>query len=177
MVRRFQTEFDRGNDVYIFGLKWDDTELEEGKISADISVTHHLREEDRTDTHELQVSLSSEGDGDSDAPVLSVDYTHNGKTEHEPIMRFDEVYIVDQVLEKIPAHFFGGGDPITGCLIRSGLSVTIGQLIDCRNNTAEVRPWIMKRMYALGSCLKHSFPGMCIKLAYKTAKCIFKGGL
>jgi len=46
-----------------------------------------------------------------------------------------EYFHESEILDRIPGIVFGG-DPILGCLVRSGLSTSVGQIISYKNETA-----------------------------------------
>jgi len=90
--------------------------------------------------------------------------------------RLQSPHLIDaeQVLDWIPAWCFTG-DPITGCLVRAGLSALIGQTLDCKKSTAEL-PWFKPRMKALGQCMVHHIPDMGVTAAARAARCVMRFG-
>lgn len=81
---------------------------------------------------------------------------------------------VDQVLDWIPAWAYTG-EPIIGCMVRSGLSALVGELIGCRRSTSEL-PWYAPRMKALGRCMLEHVPEMTKTAGLRAAKCIWRFG-
>ena len=80
----------------------------------------------------------------------------------------------EQVIDAIPAWVFTG-DPILGCLVRSGLSAIVGQTIQCKKSSADSH-WYWPRMQALGRCMLLHVPEMTGTAAIRSAKCVFRFG-
>jgi hypothetical protein len=80
-----------------------------------------------------------------------------------------------QIIDRIPAWLYGGGDLLTGCLLRAGLSSVIGQVIRCKNATRDF-DWYRPRIRAIGGCLKANFGRVVSRTALRAAKCILTAG-
>ena len=81
---------------------------------------------------------------------------------------------VGQAIEKVHASFIAV-DPVTGCLIRAGLSTSVGQIIKCKDETTTVE-WTADRVRAIGGCLRENIPNMLLRAAFRAAACVFKAG-
>jgi len=181
MNKHFQTKFAGDSNSYSFGLEWDDSKFEEGEIEYTISIKRESLLAEGKEIYQVKVSLKRDennSDDDPSPPRLIVDYLKNTEFVKELVnIRFDEDFVSEKVVEEaiksISESLWG---PVIGCLIGSGLGVTIDQLLECRNNTRDIKPWFWLRMKRLGNCLKHSFPGMCIKLAYHAVECMIGRG-
>lgn len=124
---------------------------------------------------EAEVSIEPDKEG---RPILRVTLRGNaagweGKKDvfEKPLW---DLIDAEQVLDWIPAWCFTG-DPITGCLVRAGLSALIGQTLDCKKSTAEL-PWFKPRMKALGQCMVHHIPDMGVTAAARAARCVMRFG-
>jgi len=87
---------------------------------------------------------------------------------------FHEDTVVGQAIESVHASFIVV-EPVTGCLIRAGLSTSVGQIIKCKDETATVK-WTRERVQAIGGCLKKNIPKMLMRAAFRAAACVFKAG-
>jgi hypothetical protein len=125
----------------------------------------------------LTASVSIEQD-DDDRPVLVVrlsgEVAEVGWKEDVLKKPLWEIVEADQVLDWIPAWAYTG-DPITGCMVRSGLSALVGQLLDCRRSTSEL-PWFKKRMLKLSRCMLEHVPDMAKTAGLRAAKCVWSFG-
>lgn len=179
-ITKFSIQQDQ--DEYELTLGWDDGAFVEGNIKFDIvALKRNLETKEEIEALSATLAIVPNPDHDPDSEedpspyaqiVLRNDATGEEKTVHYPLnMLFEE----SQIIDLIPAYLFGG-DPITGCLIRSGLSATVVQTIDCKNKTAGILPWFWNRMHQLGRCLLMSVPDMSANMARKSARCILRLG-
>lgn len=97
-------------------------------------------------------------------------FEHRGR-KYELSLDLDDA---EQVIDAIPAWVFGG-DPILGCLVRSGLSAIVGQTIQCKKDTADSH-WYWPRMQALGRCMLLHVPEMTGTAGLRAAKCVYRFG-
>lgn len=173
MYKRYFTSATVGDRSYNFVLEWNDREFEEGYLCFKIIIdSWHTDMERRPEYSESFIfEVAVEPVGDEQKPVLKVKFKDNDVIN----LPFDEIFSEDEIIEMIPGWVYGGGDPVCGCLIRSGLSVTIGQLVKCKNQTSD-KSWFWERAKCIGKCLKQSFPKMCGRLAFRVARCIFNVG-
>jgi predicted transcriptional regulator len=116
---------------------------------------------------EVGISIKDEKDG----PMLIISIQDEDTIDYPLVELYEEALIID----RIPAALFTG-DPFTGCLIRSGLSATIGQIIDCKNQTAGFE-WYLNRTREIGKCLYSDLPDMTSKMAFRATKCIMTLGI
>jgi hypothetical protein len=77
----------------------------------------------------------------------------------------------EQVIQGIPA-----GDPVFGCLIRSGLSTAIGHLIKCNARVGSVQN-VRRRVARIARCLRADSIAIGVKFILRTLKCAATGGL
>ena len=172
----------RGDEEYELSLGWDDGAFVEGRIKFDISALKRnieTREEIEPLSATVAVIPNPDHDPDSDevpSPFVQIviknEITGQEETINYPL---NALFEESQIVDLIPAYLFGG-DPITGCLIRSGISTTVGQIIGCKNETAGVLPWFWNRVRELGKCLLISIPDMTAKMARKSVRCILRFG-
>lgn len=125
-------------------------------IVADVAI---FQDDDQTPTFEVTFSGSVPG--------------MEGKVS---VLRKPLADLIDaeQIIDAIPAWVFTG-DPVLGCMVRSGLSAIIGQTIQCKKSTADSH-WYWERMKALGRCMLHHVPEMTGTAALRAAKCVFRFG-
>lgn len=82
----------------------------------------------------------------------------------------DNGEIVEQAIQRIPAF-----DPVFGCLLKSGLSTAIGQLLECYPQVrALANP--LHRVWATLRCLGVNSFVMASKFTLRTLKCAALGG-
>lgn len=173
MSKIFQTNIRNSDRNYLFTLDWDDRSFVQGHIRFKILIDYwNIDSEHKSEDREsFQFEVSIESDKEEKKPLLII----RAKDKKIIDLPLDDIFSADDVIEKIPSWVYGGGDPVSGCLIRSGLSVTIGQLVDCKNATAD-KNWFWERTKSMGRCLKQKFPDMCSRLAWRVTKCMLKVG-
>lgn len=172
MKKAYEIHYKHGDDDYLFSLQWNEEEFIDGNLNFKIAVrrwTNKNGHHEELENHELTVAVE---EGENGLPVLVI-YMNGEKAFSIPL---DEIFSVDGILEAIPAWIYGGGDPITGCLIRSGLSVTIKQILSCKKAIPERIEGFWAKARMIGKCLVQNFPGMCGRLGFRTAKCILRAG-
>jgi len=177
MSRLIKLGFERDEFGYELELNWDDEAFAEtATIAFEIAASrHYLNDATATKLEVLSVSVSIEPTK-NEPPFLIIRAGGEEvvKVSLEPILN------ESQILDMIPASAYSlifGGDPITGCLIRSGLSTTIGQIIECKNETAGGLKWFRPRMSAIGHCLREHVPAMGARMASRALKCVFTFGI
>lgn len=167
MPKLIRLGFEREEFEYELELNWDDKAFVENAIK--FGITARRKHKAENEWYEHSVSLSLEEDEEL-GPVICIS-TDNFNDKFPLNGLVEESEFIDW----LPAHVFGAGDPITGCLIRSGLSTTIGQIISCRNETAAIK-WFIQRAKAICFCVKDNIPAMTGKMALRATLCIVKGG-
>lgn len=173
MNKRYFTSATVGNRNYNFVLEWDGRDFEQGYLNFKIIIDSWRTnpEGGHKDLESFTFEVVVEPVGNEQKPHLKVKFKDVDIVD----VPFDDVFSEDEIIEMIPEWVYGAGEPVTGCLIRSGLSVTIGQVIKCKNQTTD-KSWFLERAKSLGKCLKQSFPEMCTRLAFRVTKCMFKVG-
>jgi hypothetical protein len=156
-----------GNE-YELGIAWNDDSFINGTPEIEISATVRRRDWDAPRTIAVTVGLE-EREG---SPVLIL--SAGGK----PILGVPLADLLDesQIIDRIPAWIYGGGDPLTGCLLRAGLSSVVGQVIRCKNETRGIDNWYFDRMRAMGGCLKTNVGRIGSRTALRAAKCALAAG-
>lgn len=154
---------------YELSLSWDDKAFIEGKVSFGIDVVRSSLE-NRDDKISLDATVSIEANEKEQAILI---IKARGEAVAEYPLR--DLFYESQVIDMIPAWVFGGGEPITGCLLRAGLSVSIAQILSCKNQTAGVE-WYSARMRQIGACLLRAIPDMTASAARKAVNCILRFG-
>jgi hypothetical protein len=158
--------FDHDGRRYELDLNWDDAAFADGELKFDVTARAGNKDLGLFDQeHSVSVIVTL-----ADArPVFTVQ-----ADGHEVFtLPLDNLVDEAEVLERIPSHLFGG-DPMIGCLIRSGVSAFVGQLIHCKNNTSG-DGW-RERLRAIGACLRANIPGMTGRAAFRAARCMLRAG-
>ena len=166
-VVRFETEEFR----YDLALSWDDEALMEGAVILEIAASRSSLSEPGRRT-EVTASVSVEQDEER-RPVLRV---RIGEWTAPPLLL--EAIHGDTWLEGLMEHVPAGlipADPITACLLRSGISTTAGEAIRCNNESKEYA-WFRARARAIGRCLRANIVGMGMKMAFRCGRCIARAG-
>jgi|GEM_PF-1819506 hypothetical protein len=172
----------RDDDEYEISLGWDNGAFVEGHIEFNISALKRnieTREEIEPLSATVAIVPNPGHDPESDevpSPFLQI-VVRNEIIGHEETINvpLSTLFEESQVVDLIPAYMFSG-DPFTGCLIRSGISTTVAQIIDCKNETAGILPWFWDRVRQLGKCLLVSIPDMSAKMVRKSVRCILRFG-
>lgn len=168
MAKIFETKFNGFDRNFKFEFEWDDEEFVERNIRFDMKLTTWKNgEEENAETINFAVAIEP---GDGEVPNLVI-YLRNERIMSIPI---DATNSVEEILDMIPGALFSGGEPITGCLIRSGLSVAISQIIECKNST-EWAPWYWQRIREIKNCLRINLPDMFGKFVARSLRCIIFG--
>jgi hypothetical protein len=159
----------QGDEEYELTVGWDDDSFVNGTPEITVRATVKRRDWDEPRSLTVSVGLINRDNGGPDM-VFNV----GGKEIFGVPLAdlFDE----SQIIDRIPAWVYGGGDPLTGCLIRAGLSAVIGQLIRCKNDTRD-EPWYRDRVIAIGSCLRAHVGRIGARAAWRAAKCALKAGM
>ena len=167
MPKLINLGFEREEHEYELGLDWDDGAFVERQVKIDVTARRRHKNEEQW--QEYSVSLSLEDD-DEQGPVIRVK-----SQDYDEKFPLNGLLEESQLIDLLPAHVFAGGEPVTGCLIRSGISATVGQIISCRNETAGIE-WFRARARAMFSCLRENIPNMTGRMALRAAVCIARGG-
>ena len=160
--------YKRGDREYELAISWDDEAFSEGSIHFEIDAkSWHV--ENPNEPNSINASVTIEAD-DEGVPYLVA------QVEGKQFARIALADLLDesQILDRIPAWVFGG-EPVAGCLIRSGLSATVGQTIECKNMTAEAH-WLRERLMEMARCLRIHLPDMTSKAALRAMRCIARAG-
>ena len=161
---------------YELSLNFDEVGLVDGKFNVSTQVVTWPIEKPEDKTY-LSAELSIQQDDDG-RPILRVVLIGNiaGIDGRQAVLEkpLSELLDVQQVLDWIPAWAFTG-DPISGCLVRSGLSALVGQILDCKKGTSELH-WYLPRMKALGRCMLEHIPEMGATAARRAAVCVWRFG-
>jgi len=158
----------QGDDEYELGVGWDDDAFVNG--TPEIQVRATVRQRDRGEPRTVAVSVGIEN-RDNTGPDLVVSFEGKERFRIPLADLLDE----SQVIDRIPAWMYGGGDPLTGCLIRAGLSSVIGQVIHCKNETGGL-DWYRPRVAAIGQCLRANVGRIGARTAVRAAKCALSAG-
>ena len=169
-------QFEHRGRKYELSLDLDDAAMVQGhyKVSATAQTWH-------VDTPTIKHSVTAEVaifQDDDETPTIEVIITGTapGMEGKRSVLRKPLADLIDseQVIDAIPAWVFTG-DPILGCLVRSGLSAIVGQTIQCKKSSADSH-WYWPRMQALGRCMLLHVPEMTGTAAIRSAKCVFRFG-
>ena len=163
MSRLYKVGFERDGETYELAIAWDDAAFADGVVAIDVTASR-AKSEHPEDRDELNVTTAVETDGE-ERPILAIKF--QGETVAS--IPLDELFDESQLIDRIPSFVFGG-DPMLGCLVRSGLSASIGQIISCRNETAGVE-WVRPRMSEIARCVRGNVPNLCATAAFRAARC------
>ncbi len=79
---------------------------------------------------------------------------------------------IGDVIQRIPAF-----DPVFGCLLKSGLSTAIGQLIECHSKTRAMEIELLRqKVLAMLRCLGVNSFAMAGKFTFRALRCAAMGG-
>ncbi len=167
-ISRFR--FECGQSIYDLEINWDEAAFANGIVAVKVLARRTERDGDRvaTEGREIAATLKVIPRERSGKVVLRVG------SEKEIEVDLSELFDESQILDRIPAAIFTG-EPVTGCLIRSGLSSVVGQLITCKSETAGV-PWVRDRLIAISRCMRSNIPSMTGRAALRAALCVGRGG-
>ena len=173
MHKLTRISFQKDPFEYELSLGWDEEGLIEGNIEfrlnakrrhihggeiIEVPATVGLYQED--DLSYIGVKLSLPNGEISETIPISDLFEGESKTE--------------QFLESIPALI--AGDPLLGCLVRSGLSSTIGTILSCKNKTSSI-PWSGRRLLSIGRCLRANISSFVTKFGVRAIKCMVRFGM
>ena len=151
------------NDLeYQLSISWNDTAFADGSIEFGISAKVRSDGGIWRDLAEATIAVR-QIDGRA---MLVIELP--GFAQEFPL---EDLHDELAVLDAIPGWVFGNGDPITGCLIRAGISASVGQIIACKNATLD-HEWYWDKTRAIGRCLRQNIPAMGAKMAYRAARCV-----
>lgn len=164
-------QFEANGSQYELALSWDDEALMEGEITLELSAAQWPTGEPSR-RRETRASLSVQRDEEERA-ILVVKI---GEYTLPPVPLADlygDTWI-EYAIERVPAWAIPV-DPITVCLVRSGVSTTIAQVIECKNES-EGSAWFRARAKAIGRCLRSNVARMGMKMAFRCGRCIARVG-
>lgn len=166
MVELWKSSVSRGGEDYELIISWDTQSFNDGSPTISVRAVHRVdgREQD------LELAVSPQQD-EEDRPVLRVLF----KDEVVVGVPLSDIIDADQFVELIPGWVYGGGNPIIGCLVRAGLSATVGQMLACRRETVE-SSWFGPRARAIGNCFRHEIGNVGSKAARRAARCLMRAG-
>lgn len=166
MARVTGISFRRDSTQYSLDLSWDEDAFVDGIISIAAEVSVRDLDNDKSEIKTTgTVSLEPVDDG---SPILVI------KVDDERVFEgpLTEIIGEETVFDHIPRELFL--EPITGCLLRAGLSAGIAQILDCKDRTAGI-DWVLPRMKVIGRCLADNGMKMAARAAVKAGCCIFAG--
>ncbi len=153
---------------YELKIGWDDEAFVDGSIAFTVCASKRNIETQKTmDNIEAIVSIEKD---ENNQPILTI----SDNSELNVTYPLKDLFEESQIIDLIPAAFFGG-EPFTGCLIRSGLSTSIAQIIESKNETSGI-PWYIERCKAIGSTFISALPDMSGKMARKALRCMIRMG-
>lgn len=167
MTNLWRIAHQQDDTEYNLAISWDDESFVEGQPTIQLEVTVRRGDEDPRSVNAELVFVKN---GDEDGPNLSL------RIQGTEIVSLPLADLLDetQIIDRIPGWVFGG-DLFTGCLIRSGLSSIIGQVIRCKKATRDL-PWYSHRVRAIGTCLKQNLGRIGYRTTLRAAKCMISVG-
>lgn len=175
MAEIIAQKFEHRGQRYELSLHFDDGAMAEGAYALTAKV---VREDANPPFRRMEISATATIQEDEHGrPVLEVKLAGDLDGREGDVTIYSkplaELIDMEQVVDSIPAWVFG--DPITGCLLRSGLSAIIGQTLECKKSTAESH-WYWPRMRDLCRCMVRHVPEMTLTAATRAAKCVWRFG-
>jgi len=164
-------QFEANSSQYELALSWDDEALMEGEITLELSAAQWPAGAP-TERRETRASVSVQRD-DEERAILVVKI---GEYSLPPVLLADlygDTWI-EHSIEKVPGWAIPA-DPITVCLVRSGVSTTVAQVIECKNES-DGAAWFRARAGAIGRCMRFNVARMGLKMAFRCGRCIAKAG-
>lgn len=154
---------------YELSLAWDDSHYMEKSIKFDVQCRRrHINEKAWLQPVSVSVSIESDEEHGAALVIESIE-----KRLYFPL---SDLIGESDILDQIPAHLFGG-ETIVGCLIRSGLSTSVAQIIECKNATRDVGlEWFRPRAIAIFGCMREKMPEMAGTFSMRSFKCVMLGG-
>ena len=181
--RTIRFSHDLPPDRYELTLGWNEEEfIDDGQVGFSVTATRHGIDENgkviAPDAEKLSASVAIVQLRDNEnpenlSPVLIVTVQNEPAFELPLGDLFDEALVIDS----IPSTVFGAGDPVLGCLVRSGLSSVVGQIIWCKNETAGMSWQNLRRLREIAGCLLDNISNITARLAGRAALCVFKFGV
>jgi hypothetical protein len=156
-----------GDVNYDVGIEWDDDAFIEGK--PEIKVQASVRRGNGV-PHSLSASVAI---FESDLGATIAVHVQGREVARMPIA---DLLDESQIIDRVPAWVYGGGDPLTGCLLRAGLSSVLGQAIRCKKETQALE-WYQARIRAIAQCMKANIGRIGWRTGLKAAKCVASAGV
>ncbi len=172
MASIFKTSFDKQGHNYEFSIDLD-YNLERDRIALDEIVFEIKVTRTNLENNERKAISASATITEDEYEGLSLKIEVDGEIFN---FNLEEEYAVESIIEKIPAVICGGGDPTIGCLVRSGLSTIVRQILDCKTATQipESKVRYIQRIRRMANCLFQNVPSMTLRLAHRITKCMVK---
>jgi hypothetical protein len=159
----------RGEIEYELAISWDDDSFRDGTPAIHVAVTVRRGDEYKeAEALEADLAILNNDDGGPDLALSS-------KGREIFRMPLADLFDKSQVIDRIPAWLYGGGDLLTGCLLRAGLSSVVGQVIRCKNATRDLA-WYRPRIRAMGGCLRENIGRIGSRTALRAGKCVLSAG-
>ncbi len=168
MPRMTGVTFRRGDREYVLDLNWDDDAFVDGHIAIEMVAGWRTPGDDEL-VESVQASVAIEPLPDQNRADLVV------RIGDKEVFRDDlaQLFGEDSILGRFPPEAFSFGDPILGCLIRSGISAAVGQIIDCKERTESV-DWLWDRLRAIGRCLKENGVRIAARTLMRAGGCMIR---
>ena len=162
---------EQGDHEYQLALSWDGEDLAAGSFALGITAARWPSGAPEQG-EEVSATVSIEEDEEGE-PILQV---RIGQWAAPPFHLSDlqADSFVEQVFELVPAWAIPV-DLLTACLLRSGVSATVGQVVKCRNETEDA-PWPLKRTLAIVGCLRDNLVRIGMIAGFRAARCLPRAG-
>lgn len=160
MPQLMKLSFERPPYIYEVELGWDADAYVDNEIALEVRGSRQSIEGE-PDRYELAVSV---------AVNTERQLVIRAEPFGEVSIALSELFGAHQIIDRIPSVFFAG-EPIVGCLVRSGLSASISQIIECNNETAGI-DWYRPRIKAIAHCLRENVANIGIKMAGRAIRCV-----
>jgi hypothetical protein len=158
----------RGEDEYRLAITWDEDSFIDGTPTIEVEVTVRRGGEKVGRPLAAQIAITN---NENNGPDIRL------RVGDREIVRLPLADLFDesQIIDRIPAWVYGGGDLLTGCLLRAGLSSVVGQVIRCSKATRNL-DWYFPRIRAIGDCLRNNIGRIGSRTALRAAQCVLTTG-
>ena len=166
---------------YELDIDFKDAAIMENKISLDVSA--RKRAVNETDWQEVTVNIafnfetghavvSTEGEKIGEIDLSKIDIPDHAFAEQawDAIANAYSGSAIEDAIQAIPS------DPVFGCLVKAGISTTVGQTMNCYNSTPQTSA-LSQRVRETILCLGQNSNWMVLTASARTVRCMVMAGL
>ena len=179
--------FDPDGNRYILDLAFDDAAMMEDSLAVSVNVTRlpasggppdYVEAKVTLDLAEEMIIVAMPGVDEFRIPLYHSELVAEAETEDG--FEMDQFWqtatnasgredLWETIIEYMPA-----GDPLLGCVVKAGVSTSVGQIIAC--NAEVERSGDRPRLKAILRCLRSNGVSMLRRAAVRTFKCWIRLG-